>query len=99
LPLYPHSFPTRRSSDLRPGEGFITALMFFHIFATLTFYYILKPMRSSFFLKNLPSSKLPFAYILTAILAGTLTTLVFKFSRRISDRKSTRLSSSHDQIS
>src|SRR5436309_3529720 len=69
---------------VRPGEGFITALMFLYIFATLTFYYILKPMRSSFFLKNLPSSRLPFAYILTAILAGTLTTLVFKFSRRIS---------------
>src|SRR2546422_566104 len=69
---------------VRPGEGLITTIMSLYIFATLTFYYILKPMRSSFFLKNLPSSKLPFAYILTAIFAGTLTTLVFKFSRRLS---------------
>ncbi len=69
---------------VRSGEGHVTSLMFLYIFSTLTFYYILKPMRSSFFLKNLPSTKLPFAYILTAIFAGTLTTLVFKYSRRLS---------------
>src|SRR6266496_4677894 len=69
---------------VKPGEGLVTSLMFLYIFSTLTFYYILKPMRSSFFLKNLPSTKLPFAYILTAIFAGTLTTLVFKYSRRLS---------------
>ncbi|MBI4483855.1 MAG: hypothetical protein HY652_13335 [Acidobacteria bacterium] len=74
----------RQFLQVRPGEGFITSLMFLYIFGVLTFYYILKPMRSSFFLKNLPSTSLPWAYILTALFAGTLTTLLFKFSRRLS---------------
>ncbi|HYK90857.1 MAG TPA: Npt1/Npt2 family nucleotide transporter [Acidobacteriota bacterium] len=73
-----------RILHIKPGEGLITALMFLYIFSALTFYYILKPMRSSFFLKNLPSTSLPYAYILTAVFAGTLTTLIFKFSRRLS---------------
>jgi AAA family ATP:ADP antiporter len=70
--------------QVKPNEGLITSLMFLYIFSALTFYYILKPMRSSFFLKNLPSTSLPYAYILTAVFAGTLTTLIFKFSRRLS---------------
>src|SRR2546427_10329197 len=69
---------------VKPGEGLVTSLMFLYIFFALTLYYILKPMRSSFFLKNLSSTDLPFAYILTAIFAGTLTTFVFKYSRRLS---------------
>jgi AAA family ATP:ADP antiporter len=69
---------------IRSGEGFVTSLMFCYIFGVLTFYYILKPLRSGLFLKNFPSSYLPYAYFMTAFFAGTLATLIFKLHRRIS---------------
>ena len=54
--------------------------MFLYIFGVLTFYYILKPLRSALFLSELPASDLPKAYLLTALIAGPLVTLVFKLS-------------------
>jgi ATP:ADP antiporter, AAA family len=70
--------------QIKPGEGTITLLMFLCIFSIMTFYYILKPLRSGLFLKNFPASQLPYAYFITALLAGTLATLIFKLSRRLS---------------
>jgi len=69
---------------IKPGEGTVTLLMFLCIFSILTFYYILKPLRSGLFLKSFPASHLPYAYFMTALLAGTLATLIFKLSRRVS---------------
>jgi AAA family ATP:ADP antiporter len=69
---------------LRKGERLVTALMFCYIFGALTFYYILKPLRSGLFLKSFPASQLPYAYFLTAFFAGTLATLIFKLHRSIS---------------
>ncbi len=73
-----------RILPIKPGERVITALMFTYIVGTLSFLYVLKPMRSSVFLSKLPSSNLPKAYLLTAMVAGPLAALVLKFSRRIS---------------
>ncbi len=70
--------------QIKPGEGVITSLMFAYVTGVLCFYYILKPLRSALFLSELPASSLPNAYLLTALLAGPLVTLVFKFSRRLS---------------
>jgi HEAT repeat protein/MFS family permease len=70
--------------QIKPGEGLVTLLMFTYIFGVLTFYYVLKPLRSGLFLKNFPASDLPYAYFLTAFLAGTLATLIFRLSRRTS---------------
>jgi ATP:ADP antiporter, AAA family len=65
-------------------NGKITCLMFLYIAGVLAFYYILKPMRSSLFLKDLPAGNLPNAYLLTALLAGPVVTLMFKLSGRLS---------------
>jgi len=67
---------------INPGERSITLLMFFYIFGVMGFYYILKPLRSGLFLKNFPAHDLPYAYFLTAFLAGMLAALMFKLSRR-----------------
>ena len=69
---------------IKPGEGTAALLMFLCIFSIMTFYYILKPLRSGLFLKNFPASQLPYAYFITALFAGTLATLIFKLSRRVS---------------
>jgi HEAT repeat protein len=69
---------------VRKGERLVTALMFAYIFGALSFYYILKPLRSGLFLKNFPASQLPYALFLTAVVAGTLATLIFKLHRRVS---------------
>ena len=69
---------------LQPSEVAITSMMFLYIFGVLTFYYILKPIRAGLFLQNFPSSDLPYAYMLTALFAGTIATLVFRFGQRVS---------------
>ena len=69
---------------VRKGERLITALMFAYIFGALSFYYILKPLRSGLFLKSFPASQLPYALFLTAFCAGTLATLIFKLHRCVS---------------
>src|ERR1043166_6114657 len=69
---------------VRREERFITTLMFFYIFGVLSFYYILDPLRKGLFLKNFPSSQLPYAYFLTALLAGVIATITFKAGQRSS---------------
>ncbi|MBI2841409.1 MAG: hypothetical protein HYX75_24090 [Acidobacteria bacterium] len=73
-----------RRLPIRKGEWGVTLLMLSCIFGVMTFYYILKPLRSGLFLRSFPSSHLPYAYFLTAFFAGSLATLFFKLSRRIS---------------
>ena len=75
---------TSRIRLIKPGEGRVTGLMISYIVGVMSFYYILKPLRSALFLKDLPAKDLPNAYLLTALLAGPLVALVFKFSRRLS---------------
>ena len=58
--------------------------MFFYIFGILTLHYILKPIRAALFLQNFPASDLPYAYFLTALVAGTIATIVFRLARRVS---------------
>ena len=69
---------------LRRGEGVVTSLMFLYIFGVMTLYYILKPLRSALFLTNFPASHLSYAYLLTALFAGSLSALIFRLTRRIS---------------
>src|ERR1700704_5278876 len=69
---------------VRREERFITTLMFFYIFGVLTFYYILDPLRKGLFLKNFPASQLPYAYFLTALVAGVIATVAFKAAQRSS---------------
>ena len=69
---------------LRHGERVITSLMFLYIFGVMTFYYVLKPLRNSLFLTKFSSRELAYAYLLTAIFAGTLAALIFRLTRRLS---------------
>src|SRR5262245_5398217 len=70
--------------SVRREERFITTVMFLYIFGVLTFYYILDPLRKGLFLKNFPSSQLPYAYFFTAFFAGFIATLAFRVGQRSS---------------
>lgn len=74
----------RRLVPVKPGEGTVTALMFSYVFGVLTLYYILEPLRSGLFLKNVPSRQLPYMYFLIAFVAGTIAVITFKLSMRSS---------------
>lgn len=74
----------RKRLGIRRDERVITALMFTYIFGVLMFYYILKPLRAGLFLKSFPAEHLPYAYLLTAFLAGSIATFAFKAGRRLS---------------
>jgi AAA family ATP:ADP antiporter len=69
---------------VKRGEGVVTSLMFLYIFGVMTLYYILKPLRSALFLTNFPASHLSYAYLLTALFAGTLAALIFRLTQRLS---------------
>jgi AAA family ATP:ADP antiporter len=58
--------------------------MFLNIFGVLTFGFILKALRAGFVLTKISRDELPYAYFLTAVLAGTLITIVFGLARRVS---------------
>lgn len=70
--------------QIRTREGTATSLMFSYIFCLMAFDYILKPLRSALFLRDIPASDLPNAYLLTALMAGPLIFLVYKLGRRLS---------------
>ena len=60
-----HSF-----ADVRPDERSRTALMFLYYLLVLFAYYILKPVARGLFLEKLDADKLPWLYILMALLGG-----------------------------
>ena len=57
--------------DIRPGEGRQTALMFVYYLLVLFAYYILKPVARALFLDKFDADRLPWLYILMALLGGT----------------------------
>ena len=64
-----------RIVDIRPEETSSSLLMFFYFFLITSPAYIIKPVRVSLFLGWLTSEKLPYAYLLTAVLIGFVVTL------------------------
>lgn len=64
-----------RFVNVKPEETFISVLMFFYFFLITFPAYIIKPVRVSLFLGWLTSEKLPYAYLLTALLIGFVVTL------------------------
>ncbi len=69
---------------VKRGERLVTTLMFLYIFGVMSFYYVLKPLRNSIFLTKFSSRELAYAYLLTAVFAGTLAALIFRLTRRLS---------------
>jgi len=73
--------------DIRKGEHTKTFLMFTYLLLVLFAYYILKPVRNSLFLNNFDIDKLPYLYILIALVVGAIASLYTKFSASFSLNK------------
>lgn len=58
--------------DMRTGEGFRAFAMFAYFFSVIAAYYVVKPATRSLFIQNLGADKLPFVYILTALVIGVV---------------------------
>ena len=67
-----------RLVDVRPGEGRRVAAMFSLLGLIIATSYILKPVRSSLFLSQFGSERLPYVYILVALVLGVV---AFAFAR------------------
>ncbi|MFQ5722817.1 MAG: MFS transporter, partial [Candidatus Aminicenantales bacterium] len=72
-----------RLVDIRPEETLTSALMFFYFFLITSPAYIIKPVRVSLFLGWLTSERLPYAYLLTALLIGLAVTLNTKLLHQL----------------
>lgn len=59
-----------RVIDIKPGEGWIAASLFFYFFFITSPYYIIKSLRNASYLSRLGDENLPLAYFLTAVLMG-----------------------------
>jgi len=70
-----------RFVEVRPEETSTSVLMFFHFFLITSSAYIIKLVKISDFLEKLSSRRLPYAYLLTAILIGFFVTLNSKLLR------------------
>ncbi len=62
----------RPYTDLKRNESFHLLYLFIYFFLLTTTAYILKTVKISEFLQGLSSSRLPLAYLLTAIIIGTV---------------------------
>ena len=58
--------------DVRAGEGVRTLFMALHLLCVLFAYYILKPVSRGLFLTKFDIDKLPYLYILIALVGGIL---------------------------
>lgn len=64
-----------RFADVRAEEVSSSVFLFFYFFLITSSAYIIKPVKISLFLRNLSFARLPYAYILTAILIGFVVSL------------------------
>ena len=64
-----------RLFDIRSGEVSSSVLMFSYFFLITSSAYIIKPVKISLFLEKLSFGKLPYAYLLTAVLIGFMVSL------------------------
>ena len=64
-----------RFVDVRPEETSVSILMFFNFFLITSSAYIIKPVKISLFLDKLSFERLPYAYLLTALLIGFVVSL------------------------
>ncbi len=64
-----------RFVDVRPEETSISLLLFFYFFLIQIAAYIIEPVKISLYLKWLTAEKLPYAYLLSALLIGFVVAL------------------------
>ncbi|MBN1221820.1 MAG: MFS transporter [Candidatus Aminicenantes bacterium] len=65
----------RRISDIRDEEAVSAPLLFTYFFLITTSVYIVKPVKISTFLAKLEPHRLPYAYLLTALIMGLVVAL------------------------
>ena len=64
-----------RIVDIRPEEVSLSLLLFFYFFMVTLTAYIILPIKKSLFLQTLKPDKLPYAYLLEALLIGFVVSL------------------------
>lgn len=69
--------------DIREGEGFKAFLMFSYIFLIIASLMIVKPIRNSLFLTNFGVERLPYAYVLVAVVAAFVVWIYSVVSKRV----------------
>jgi len=73
----------KRLFDVRPEETNTAVLFFFYFFLITVSAYIIIPVKISLYLERLSFEKLPYAYLLTAVLIGFVVTLNAKLLRSL----------------
>ncbi|MCB2230927.1 HEAT repeat domain-containing protein [bacterium] len=73
----------RSFADIRRGELGLTLLMLVNILAIMITYYFLKPARDSLFLTKFDADRLPWVFILTALVAAPIVTMYSRAGHRL----------------
>ncbi len=73
----------KRLFDVRPDETKTAVLLFLYFFLLTASAYIIIPVKISLYLERLTFEKLPYAYLLTAVLIGFVVTLNAKLLRSL----------------
>jgi len=73
----------RRFVDLRPEESVATLRLFVFFFLITSSAYIIKPVKISLYLRWLSADKLPYAYLVTAVLIGFMVALNTRLLHRL----------------
>ncbi len=69
--------------DIRPEESAPVVLLFFYFFLITSSAYIIKPVKISLYLHFLSADKLPYAYLVTAVLIGFMVSLNSRLLHRL----------------
>ncbi len=69
--------------DIREGEGLRASLMFAYIFLIISSLLILKPVRQSLFLVKFGYEKLPYVYMMMALIGGLVAWLLSRYTKRV----------------
>jgi AAA family ATP:ADP antiporter len=72
-----------RFFEIREGEYLRTFLMFFYLLLTIASYITSSPARDSLFLKKLGADRLPYVYLLIAIVVGVASPFYLKIANRV----------------
>ncbi|MDX9856641.1 MAG: Npt1/Npt2 family nucleotide transporter [candidate division Zixibacteria bacterium] len=73
----------RSFADIRRGEIGISMLMLANIIAIMVTYYFLKPARDSLFLTKVDVERLPWVFILTALVSAPVVSMYSRAGRRL----------------
>ena len=73
----------RRTFDIRRGEGERVGLMFGYIFLIITTLMIVKPVANALFLSNFGAHRLPYVFIMVAVIAASVASVYTNWLQRI----------------